>query len=319
MTTTRPQPGPRPWQSAWQDALYGPDGFYRGESPHAHFTTATSPGLVDVLAEAVVALARRDGLTTLVDVAAGGGELLGAVARRAPDLALVGVEVRPRPLTLPPNARWVTCAGGPELPEDLSARPGSLVLAHEWLDNVPCTIAERTPDGLREVQVRADGRERLGPAVVEADLAWAQAWWPAGSRVEIGRARDEAWAGLLARVPDGLVVAVDYGHTRDARPPAGTVAAYRRGVRSDPVLDGTHDVTAHVAVDSLLQDSRLTQVELFDQLGITAARPPLGLATRDPQGYVAALSRAGAAARLREGTGMGAFHWVMRRVGPGRA
>ena len=68
-----------PWAQAWHDALYGADGLYRREEPHAHFSTSASPTLVDVLAEAVVALVRRERLTGLVDVGAGDGGLAAAV------------------------------------------------------------------------------------------------------------------------------------------------------------------------------------------------------------------------------------------------
>jgi hypothetical protein len=305
----------RPWRAAWHEALYGADGLYGREEPHAHFSTATSPGLVDVLAEAVVALARSEGLTGVVDVAAGGGELASAVCALAPDLDVTCVEVRPRPAALPDSVRWVRSPGGSALPADLGALRDVLVLAHEWLDNVPCVVAERGEDGsLRQVWVDADGTETLGPPVEPADRAWADRWWPKGERVEIGRARDEAWADLLSRIECGLVVAVDYGHTRATRPEAGTLIGYRGGEVVAPVPEGTCDLTAHVAVDSLRHDRLVRQRDVLAELGLTGTAPEARLAHEAPGAYLRALARRSAVGALRDPAGLGGFWWVLARV-----
>ena len=44
---------------------------------------------------------------------------------------------------------------------------------------------------------------------------------------------------------------VDYGHARADRPAAGTLTGYREGRQVAPVPDGSCDLTAHVAMDSL--------------------------------------------------------------------
>lgn len=303
-----------PWIDAWHDALYGDAGLYARDTPHAHFSTATSPGLVDVLAELIVHLIRQEGLTQFVDVAGGGGELASAVCELAPDLSVTCVEVRPRPAGLEPRIGWIRSPGGARLPDDLCSLTGVLVLAHEWLDNIPCVIAERAGTNIREVCVAPDGTESLGSPVDAADLAWAQQWWPAGERVEIGRARDRAWADLCSRVEDGLVVAVDYGHLRTGRPETGSLTAYRSGAVVVPVPDGSCDLTAHVAVDSLDHDRLLTQRDLFAEQGLIPDMPDLGRARTDPAGYLRALSRRSAAAALTSPGGMGDFWWVLRRV-----
>ena len=309
-----------PWAQAWHDALYGADGLYRRGEPHAHFSTSASPTLVAVLAEAVVALVRRERLTGLVDVGAGDGGLAAAVCAAAPDLAVACVEVRPRPPGLRDEVRWVRSPGGASLPEDLGPLRDLLVLAHEWLDNVPCTVAERVDGRLREVLVAPDGTESLGPRLVAADAAWASRWWPTGGRVEVGRARDEAWADLLARVERGVVVAVDYGHTADRRPEGGTLTGYRAGSVVAPVPDGRCDLTAHVAVDSLVHDRLLTQAELLTELGVTARAPDPRQAREAPAAYLRALARRSAVAALTDPHGLGGFSWVLaRRPGPGGA
>lgn len=313
----------RPWSEAWHEALYGADGLYVRDEPHEHFSTATSPGLVEVLASAVVALMRREGLSRLVDVAAGGGELASAVCDLAPDLQVTCVEVRPRPVELNERIEWVRSPGGARLPESLRGLRGAVVLAHEWLDNVPCVIAERRPPfrancnemaTLVEVLVDADGTETAGDAVCAADLAWAQQWWPDGDRVEIGRERDKAWDDLVSRIDDGLAVAVDYGHLRGGRPEGGSLTAYRSGTVVDPVPDGSCDLTAHVAVDSLAQDRLVRQRDLFDELGLLEPAPDHALASTDPAGYLHALARRSAVAALTDPGGLGAFWWVLRRV-----
>lgn len=303
----------RPWREAWHDALYGPDGLYVLDPPHAHFSTATSPGLVTVLADVTVALMRRERLGRFVDMAAGGGELASAVVDLAPDIAVTCVEVRPRPIDVDSRVTWLRSPGGAALPAELHSLSGTLVLAHEWLDNVPCAIAERTGSALHEVCVGPDGTESPGALVVGEQAAWAQRWWPQGGRVEIGAARDDAWADLLSRIEDGLAVAVDYGHLRQARPPTGTLTAYRRGEVVTPVPDGSCDLTAHVAVDSLEHDRLLTQVDLIRELGLVPGPADHDLARTDPAGYLQTLAHRSAVAAMSDPRGLGGFWWVLAR------
>jgi hypothetical protein len=57
------------------------------------------------------------------------------------------------------------------------------------------------------------------------------------------------------------------------------------------------------------------QREALRRLGVSGARPDLGLATSDPAGYVAALSSATEAAELTAEGGLGDFLWVVTTVG----
>jgi hypothetical protein len=59
----------------------------------------------------------------------------------------------------------------------------------------------------------------------------------------------------------------------------------------------------------------LPQREALARLGVSGARPDLGLATSDPEWYVRALSRAGEAAELTDVAGLGGFWWVVTAVG----
>jgi len=304
-----------PWKKAWDAALYGPEGFFRRESPVAHFRTSVHAS--PLFARALVALTRRAGLDTIVDVGAGRGELLAEAHRIDPTLTLLGVEVAPRPAELPEAVAWTSA-----LPESVEG----LVVANEWLDNIPCHVVEVDGSGTpRIVHVDpASGEETFGApladrAVPAGIAAWCERWWPLagrepGARAEVGTTRDEAWADVVRRVTGGVAVAVDYGHTAQTRPPSGTLRSYRDGQEVDVLPDGSRDVTAHVAVDAVaarVAGTVVRQREALRSLGVDGTRPELALATRDPQGYVRALSRATEAAELTEETGLGGFSWVV--------
>jgi SAM-dependent MidA family methyltransferase len=313
------------WRQAWTAAAYGPGGFYaRGEAPADHFRTSVhaSPlfaGAIATLLDRVDATLGRPDPLDLVDVGAGRGELLAAVAaadRTYRDrLRLLAVEVRP--LARP----------GVTVVRDVAELPPvvGLLVANEWLDDIPLDVVERTHDGPRLVLVDPDGTESLGPAPAPADRAWLERWWPQpGDRAEIGRPRDHAWAAAVGRIERGVAVAIDYGHEAAGRPVAGTLAGYRAGALVPPVPDGRSNLTAHVALDSVAAaghtagagDTRLDdQRTALLTLGVDPRRPPVSLARTDPQEYVRALAGAGEAAELTDRSGLGAFRWLVQGVG----
>jgi hypothetical protein len=86
-----------------------------------------------------------------------------------------------------------------------------------------------------------------------------------------------------------------------------------------PVPDGSCDITAHVAVDSLVHDDLLDQRTALRRLGVSGATPPYELATGDPAAYLAALATSSAAAALTARGGLGDFWWASRTVPPARA
>jgi len=318
--------GPLPWRAAWHRALYAAElGFYvtRG-GPAAHFTTAAHGVAGRVLAEGFLRLWQREqgprAPAVVVDVGAGRGELLGhLVSLVESTVRLVGVDVVERPPGLDARIEWVRSPGGAGLPVALAGLDDALVVSNEWLDVVPCTIAQAAAGGLlREVLVDPEtGEELLGEALGEAEREWVRRHWPdpsPGDRVEVGLARDEAWSDLVSRVASGLVVAVDYGHLRESRPSGGTLAGYRSGTLVPAVPDGSCDITAHVAVDSLDSDRISTQRELLRDLGLRGVAPAHELAKADPLGYLRALERAGAEAELIRRGGFGDFWWVVKRV-----
>lgn len=314
-------PDPRPWRTAWQQALYGPAGFYRRtEGPAGHFATAAD-GLgpaADLLAEAVLAFARRERLDAVVEIGSGRGALLTRLAARddaATPLRLTGLDVVDRPAGLPDRVEWVRSPGGAELPPSVTGLRATLLLAHEWLDVVPCPVLEADADGvLREVLVDEAGAETLGePVAAAAELAWLDRWWPGphapGDRVELGLPRDRAWADACAALDSGVALAIDYGHRRDARPRGGTLTGFRDGQEVLPVPDGSTDVTAHVAVDALDGDRCRRQGDVLRDLGLRVPRPDAAGAVGDPVGYLHALARSSASATLGSGA-LGDFWWV---------
>ncbi len=312
-----------PWREAWHDALYGPRGFYRGpEGPAGHFTTSTHGPLGAPFADALGRLADREGVRHVVDVGCGRGELLTHLAAQRPDLRLTGVDVVPRPPDLPDAVAWLRSPGGGLLPPELTDLDDVVVVAHEWLDVVPCTVAEVVEPG-RVAVVLVDpstGEESTtGGAPTDDELEWCARHWPTadlpvGARVEVGLARDVAWRELVSRVRRGTLLAVDYGHTAGDRPTGGTLTAYRAGAVVAPVPDGSCDLTAHVAVDSLEHDQVTTQRAALHALGAEARTPDHGLARTDPAGYLAALAAASALVALTSPDGLGGFRWVLRRV-----
>ncbi|MGC4876996.1 SAM-dependent methyltransferase [Micromonospora sp. DT43] len=290
----------------------------------------------------------------------------------------IAVEYANRPEHLPEQIEWVS-----EIPDGITG----MLIATEWLDNVPLDVAVHTEDGWRYLLVDPEcGVESVGELVDAADLDWLTTWWPSttspptangdssagltetgptsgsesgfraarpaqGSsltarsrpgcpetphgdcpetphsdegRAEIGRTRDEAWASAVQKIERGLAVAVDYGHLREGRPVDGTLTGYRAGRQVPPVPDGSSDVTAHVAMDSVASAgaavarcaySLVSQAEALRALGADGGRPPLSLAGVDPAGYVRALAAASAVAELTDPAGLGGHLWLRQPVG----
>jgi SAM-dependent MidA family methyltransferase len=316
------------WQEATAVALYGPDGFFRRTGgPAAHFRTSAhaSPLFASALAALVSrldeALGRPDPFD-VVDLGAGRGELLTGMLAALPDRLAArvrarAVELGPAPAVLDGRIAWL---------DTPPTHVTGLLVATEWLDNVPVEVVQLGADGVpRYVEVTRDGVESPGDPVDGEDLAWLARWWPLdspGARAEIGRPRDAAWAAAVSTVERGLALAVDYGHLAGDRPLFGSLTGFRDGRETPPVPDGHGDVTSAVALDSLTASMRsgpvppqlLTQAEALRALGVDGRRPPLSLATTDPAAYVRALARAGAAAELTDVNGLGAHRWVMQWV-----
>jgi SAM-dependent MidA family methyltransferase len=274
-----------------EQALYGPNGFFVTSHPGKHFrTSAQSPlfarAVAGLISQVDAALGHPSPLD-IVDVGAGEGILLAAL----------------EPL-LPSRARLVPV----EIGEAVPALTGVLI-ATEWLDNVPLDMA-------------SDGHYLWDGSVLSAeDRDWIARWWPQDSGfVEIGRSRDLAWAAAVGQLRAGLALTVDYGHLLGTRPAVPTLAGFRDGRQVEPQFDGSTDITAHVAMDSVaaatgLPAKLMSQREALHWLGVSGQRPPLSLAHSDPTAYVRALAEASEAATLTDPAGLGGHFWLMQTVG----
>jgi hypothetical protein len=278
------------------------------------------PQIGEQLARALLTLMDREGLDTFVDLGCGRGELLEQVHRVSPQMRCLGVDIVARPELSRPIG-WLQSPGGERLPDELAELTGTLVFANEWLDVVPCPIAELDGGGeLREVLVDpSTGDEQLGDPVSGGPRQWCRQFWPVdrlepGDRVEIGQSRDAAWDDLVSRVRSGLAIAVDYGHTMESRPAPGTLTGFRSGRQVLPVPDGSCDLTAHVAMDSLTHDELTDQRTALRRLGVSGQNPPIDLARSSPAAYLQGLGTASAAAALTARGGLGDFLWAFTHV-----
>lgn len=279
------------FSQAMEQALYGPEGFFVRSHPAAHFrTSAQSPLFARAIARLIdladIALGRPEQLD-VVDVGAGEGTLLSHL----------------RPL-LPHRINLLPIEIGSEIPSLTG-----VLLATEWLDNVPLDLAE-------------DGRYLWdGEPVSKEDADWIARWWPSASgTVEIGRSRDLAWAAAVGKLRAGVALAVDYGHLSGTRPSTPTVTGFRDGREVSPSFDGSTDITAHVAMDAVaaaagLPSKLMSQREALHWLGLSGSRPALDLAHRDPAGYVRALAEASEVASLTDPDGLGSHFWLIQTVG----
>lgn len=336
------------WRDAMRTALYGPTGFFVRERPADHFrTSAQSPHFARAIAVLAADVDRALGhpeVFDLVDMGAGRGELLHGVLAALP--APLRARVRPVAVEVSAREHGAVSPGGAAIGDGLSPAglgsrqagaspvPGvtwrtelprgltGLLLATEWLDNVPLDLAR---DGsYLDTDLKPCG------TVDPADAAWIERWWPAepDDIVEVGRSRDEAWADAVGALDAGLALAVDYGHLRDGRPALPTATGFRDGREVPPAFDGSTDITCHVAMDSIAAagpggsgEPGRADWRLLDQrtalhgLGVTAVRPPLTMASTDPIGYVRALAEASEVAELTAAGGLGAHWWLAQWIG----
>ena len=247
----------------------------------------------------------------MLEIAAGRGELATALAVTAPDLTVTALDLVQRPSDLPDRVGWVQAAA----PQGLPAPPASgrtLVIAWEWLDVVPCDVLEIDDDGEpRMVLVDPhSGAEELGPAPAPADRDWLDEWWPLaqaepGDRAEVGRTRDDTWTalvtGLRAAGWGGALLTVDYDHDRTSRPPLGSLAGFRAGRRVPPRPDGTCDITAHVALDSVRAAGERAGASTIAFTRQHQALTGLGVEGRP------------GSAELLDPGGLGGFGWLLQR------
>lgn len=298
----------RPWRDAWHDACV--NGFWPNEGPADHFRTSVGDAPELMAAGVWYAIARGlpggagglpgGGIRRIIDIGAGDGGLLTALSHHpgvGPQVELVGIDLRARPSALPERVGWEVGHAPASLPPGL---PGSWVVLHELLDEIPLDIAQRVGDGWHYVDADYAGSERVGQPVRPNDAAWLAAWAPDGlSRVEIGRARDEVLREILAAGHN--VLAVDYPCTAGER----TLVGHRQGLALRPQPDGTMNLTAHVCLDSLRAEAGAAEVAT--QRAVLRAAVPAADATNSA---LESLRRRAALDTLTDPGGLGRFFWL---------
>ncbi len=307
---------------AWVGAASGRDGFWRAALPSEHFRTASTLG-PELAAAVATLLAACPEVRRVLEVGAGDGALLNGLRAYRSDLELVGVDLRTRPAGLDPAVGWATdrwdvhrsAWSTGAVPALLDDPVPTLVLALEWLDDLPCRVAAPAHGGWRELD--AD----LVPAgpLPDVDRAWVERWWPHADRAEVGTTRDAAWSALVRglRAGGGAALLVDYGHLRDDRPAGGSLAAYRAGRAVEPRPRPDRNLTAHVALDAVAAAGTAagarTVLAGCQQQVLPGLLPALA-ATEDPLARLSGRSRRHA---LTTPAGWGGHGWLMQEVPAG--
>ena len=315
--------------------------FYRRHPPEDHFRTSVDSA--PLMGQAMVVLLahldaelNRPARLDMVDIGAGSGQLLASVLDAAatthPDLARrlrpLGIDLRPRPLNLHPHIEWRV---GPA-PQNLPNALGGLIIAHEWLDDLPINVyVKRTDNTWRSVVVDpTSGQEH--EAVVDIDdpgVAWIQRWHAehlmpgTHQRFESGHLRDIAWAHVVRQCAKGIVVGIDYAVDEQSESPQPTLVGFRDGHPCGAVPNGSMNITAHVhltacaaaALESGANCTQATAHGVVDQA--TALHTLAGVDQRhaasvDPWDALATRAQRN---ELTDTQGLGRHKWLAHGIG----
>lgn len=280
-----------PWASAWKTANVC---FYDQHSAERQFRTSIESGteiaraLGRIITSHDAELEQEDFL--VIDIGSGSGRLLEQLASLVPEhITLMGLDIRERPPGLDPRILWRQ-GQIDDSTEDFSGFDGHMVgvvIAHEFLDDIPCTVVELDEDLVPHLILvdPVDGAEYTGPPLddpaarcllgqaTDEQSAWLDSWWPPTrpmARREIGVDRARLWARLSRIVASGYAVAIDYAHGRTERSAgvwdAGTLRGFSAGRPRSAIPDGSVNITAHVALDALASRSAIlrTQSEVLE-------------------------------------------------------
>jgi SAM-dependent MidA family methyltransferase len=306
--------------------------FYAHHAPREHFRTSLvhadlmARGLLPYV-DAVAASTSGNELA-LIDIGAGDGSLSAALLRalderpvpRSPRVRVIAVDRRPRPPVLDARITWIRG----DAPACVPLVESGVVIAHEWLDDLGVDPVQRDDDGTFTASaVDDDGHtETTTLSDDDAMVGWVQRWWPDARSVECGTRRDDAWRTLVGVLRHGVAVAIDYGHVRGERPNAPTLAAYRDGRAHPLALDGSVNMTAHVALDACAAAASSTEevtgtwlIRQSQALGASAAAE-CEAGSLD-SGVSLALHELAARSRwseLVDPNGLGAHWWLVQSV-----
>lgn len=248
-----------------QEALYGPDGYYRQTSSpiggQGDFVTGSS--LSPLFGRTTARLLERlDAVfgerAELVEVGCGDGRHLQAVASVSPDRSLRGSDLVPR--ELPANIE--AFEGIDEIPE---RSVQGILFSYELFDALPVhRLIGGEQGSIRELGVELDGDGHF--TWVEMSLTDEALSRLVGGSLERGQIADvtpewsHLYARLARRLKRGLVLTFDYGFARerlfDVRIRRhGTLACYRHHqVHRDAFREvGRQDLTAHIDFTTLTE------------------------------------------------------------------
>jgi NADH dehydrogenase [ubiquinone] 1 alpha subcomplex assembly factor 7 len=257
--------GPVPFERFMELALYGSEGYFttgplRSEKSGDFLTSPEVSSMFgSTLAVCVEQEWRRIGEPfQLIEVAAGSGTLLQPLLEIFPTepwAVEVGPAARSALAEIIPGEHIV--AELAEIPDPLRG----VILANEFVDNLPMAIAQMTQAGWRERWVGLDGDELtfLDHVVRPKVEAWLNEYAgpvESGGWVEV-QLEAAAWLRTaLDRLVAGSVVLIDYGDLAEGLAPRrrdGTLRTYRAHHLGPHPLDepGATDITADVNFSAL--------------------------------------------------------------------
>ena len=315
---TAPHPGTSDRSRAWNDANPGPQGFYRRKRPHQHFATEAQTGLLaEALARWIRRIAERwteDRIVDVVDIGAGSGELLLSLHQLLNRTRLSTHRGRRAGATgrIARRDSWITGEAPKALSSTWPDGVTGVVLAHEWLDDLPIDVVARDQqDVVREILVDPrTGLETLGDPVgsdTDAGRWLDRRRGPVRDRAEVGLHRDAAWRAVCAAIRSGAALAIDYAHLRTERESgrydAGSITGYSNGATHWPIPDGSMNITAHVALDACAAATQpagcvRSQSEWLDELLPETSIPSLHSPKPIPDRYAEQLQRHTQRARI---------------------
>lgn len=292
----------RPWSIAWRSANTR---FYEDRKAEEHFRTSihSGPEIAQEVGRLITGYQAALGSDdfVVIDVGSGSGRLLEELTTFVPaGITLMGVDIRERPSGLDPRILWrrIEIDGSTQDVTGFDGDTTGVVIAHEFLDDIPCTVVELDDDLVPHLVLvdEANGAEVIGPPLrdpaahrligeaTDGHSGWLDAWWPPTrpmARREIGIERERIWSILTRIVTSGYAVAIDYAHPREERSvglwDAGTLRGFASGSPRSAIPDGSVNITAHVALDALASGEAVLRTQSDMLAGVSLRSWPQGL------------------------------------------
>lgn len=262
--------GPIPFERFMELALYGPGGFFSGETLRSQKggDFLTSPEVSSLFGATIARFVESEydrigDPFVVVEVGAGSGSLLRPLLDARPS----GAPFEAWAVDVSPAAGTALALFLPadRVVSDLNEIPGAIrgvVIANELIDNLPMALAQLTDRGWRERWVGTDGD---GLAFFDAPPRPEVEEWlerfagpvESGGWVEV-QLQAEAWLqAVMSRISAGSLLLIDYGDTAEDLAPRrrdGTLRTYRSHHLGPHPLDepGATDITADVNFTALV-------------------------------------------------------------------